>query len=214
MREESWILLDPEKKEVLPHRAFLREGKLSATTRTQLWILTSSALFRLKAKKGSGEIRLDAKPGKALRAELIAGAGWYTPSAQPGRPEGLSKSLVVKKTVTLPLPAVEESFGTQSGSLFWPATDVKEEEVVKPEKLALKVTSPTDFLETQESYIWVEGTVTVRSAQVIVNGVSPRIAADGKFRVKVALVKGANPVVIRATSGKQSLAESRTVIRQ
>lgn len=90
-------------------RAVVRNGSLTGTTQTELWLLTSAALLKIKAKeKKVAKANVEIQEGKKLKIMIEDGEGIIAKS------EKEIISLPEKKEVTLSAPMVSEHYGFET----------------------------------------------------------------------------------------------------
>lgn len=119
MESESLVILDPSALSNAAHRdrAVVRSGVVQGTTRNELWILTSAALVKMKAKKG-GRARgvVAVAEGKKLNIELKEGTAIVL-QKKPGAPSYEVADLAPDKPMILDAPVGKETIG--SGTADW-----------------------------------------------------------------------------------------------
>jgi hypothetical protein len=226
---DSWIVLDPNNLEILPHRPFLKLGKLKAKTRKEIWILTTAALFRLKAKseREPAEMEVSVDNSRKVTANLVAGMGLYWGAKVAGQIEGKDpKRLFLNQLVTLNAAPVDEEFPKTEKDIRWPtAEDVlnsdklwleskKNKNKEKEKALELEIISPPDFYQVSAPTVEIVGKVTHSDAVVLVNGKRVSVDKTLRFSAQVDLKTGANQVVVRINHENQSKTVSLTLIRK
>ncbi len=226
---DSWIVLDPNNLEILPHRPFLKLGKLKAKTRKEIWILTTAALFRLKAKseREPAEMEVSVDNSRKVTANLVAGMGLYWGAKVAGQIEGKDpKRLFLNQLVTLNAAPVDEEFPKTEKDIRWPtAEDVlnsdklwleskKNKNKEKEKALELEIISPPDFYQVSAPTVEIVGKVTHSDAVVLVNGKRVSVDKTLRFSAQVDLKPGANQVVVRINHENQSKTVSLTLIRK
>lgn len=227
MEEETLLVINlpPATKRSFPiDMATFRSGKVNAKTTRELWMVTSSALLRLKAKpKSDAAARLAGNEGKKLEITLQQGDGVLVPSRRPGEFDlANSKRLAVNKTVVLAAPIAELNFGIDDSKLKLPTEDEMagvERRLASPapsdEYIDFKIAFPEDYAEVEEASVLVEGSLTGPGARLYVNG--KEITADRKlrFKTRVSLKVGLNPVVFHLTRPEGGPLDRRiTIVRK
>lgn len=222
LEKDSWVVLDPNHLEILPHRPFLRVGKLTAKTRKELWVVTTAALFRLKAKNENeeGVMEVASSPKNGVVAKLLLGTGIYWPSKSLGKYDfDKPQKMVANRVVSLRGEMASENFPADESEIQWPSTKqvtFSEERLSKTtseKKFTLEFLSPPDFFETADAVVEILGRVNDAEAVVLINGNKIKVSSNLRFSYQVSLNPGANTIVIRGNNEKESQTKSITLIR-
>lgn len=145
MKENTYLIIDEASKDnPTVDRAVMRAGKVEGETSGEMWILTSSALIKVRAAKKNqkAKVKIQIQEKKSLDVELKSGSGEVivaqadkgheTKAADTAR----AVELKPNKNVSIPLKQnASENFGYKTESTDWLET-------VKVIKEAIK-TTPT-----------------------------------------------------------------------
>ncbi len=129
MKENTYLIID-EASQSNPSvdRAVMRAGKVQGETTGEMWILTSSALIKVRASKKSqkAKVKIQIQEKKSLDVELKSGAGEViVAQADKGIKSknnltAHSVELIANKNVSIPIKQnASEDFGYKSESTDW-----------------------------------------------------------------------------------------------
>jgi hypothetical protein len=179
MKENTYLIIGESgggKDQSNIDRAVMREGKIEGQTSNEMWILTSSALVKLKAKEQSRKAKIkieikikqpgsdsSSKKSKSLEIQLEEGQGQIV-VASADKASGASPSrgareveLKENKTVSIPFQEASENFGYKRESTDWLETvkvlleAVQEEPSVTAKSLPKPTPTPTLVPEPTKS---------------------------------------------------------------
>ncbi len=225
MKENTYLIIDePSKNDGGPRidRAVMRDGKLEGETSGEMWILTSAALVKLKAKEKihTAKIKIQIKEKATLDLQLKSGDGEVLIAqadkgqASKAPQEARSIHLKENKSVSISLKeTTSETFGYKTESTDWLETVkvIKEalqnspqpppkEEVKKETAPFLQIESPANKAHTNEASIIFSGNAGPTGAQLKINGKSCSINATSHFSCEASLDLGLNLFVLQLTS--------------
>jgi len=209
-------------------RAVIRTGKFEGNTKKELWILTSAALLRLRAKatSKSAKVVLNVEEGKKMAVTLIDGNASMVERNPKSKSPALQE-LEPRKTVTMAAPMPGDTFGFLDSEKSWDLpperataslpTQAKPapKQPQAPQPIDLFITSPRDYAEVGVADIELKGRATGTGAKIFVNGKETTIENNLEFSSVVALREGVNSILIQLIRPDgESVFRRWTIIRE
>lgn len=217
LSEKTLVILslpEAESSKAVQSQAVLKDGNLRGRTRTELWLLTSSALFQMKpaASGETASAALAMREGERLRVELEKGTAAVLHQEKSGAVRRIA--LKPKEPVVLDAAPVPAGFGTAKDFVEFAARPVVESkpQAAPPAKAApaakktgnpapaadIFIASPPDNAETLEATVTLSGSATRAGIQLLINGAEVRIDPKTlQFAHPVELRPGGNTVSIQ-----------------
>jgi hypothetical protein len=239
--ENSLVVLNPDflAQNRSVDRAVVRDGTVKGVTASELWILTSAALFKMRPKGPgkTGRITIALHKGTRLRARVHEGETVVIPvvSASTGKPVQ-PLTIATEKEIELPAPAVSEDFGEKREETTWktlaqvptpipmvpspvpPAATAQAPVPVrhaKAQPLDFVITSPGNHAELDAELVKLEGHVSGEGGLLLVNGKSANRTSPSEFSVEVHLQPGINSILVQLVRpGGDSVFHRWTLIRK
>ncbi|QDK37213.1 hypothetical protein DOE51_06225 [Bdellovibrio sp. NC01] len=129
MKEDTYLIIDDASSDnPTVDRAVMRAGKVEGETSGEMWILTSSALIKVRADKKTqkAKVKIQIQEKKSLDVELKSGLGEVilaqADKGQQSKSADTAQAVELKtdKNVSFPLKQnVSENFGYKSESTDW-----------------------------------------------------------------------------------------------
>lgn len=222
MKENTYLIIDDSGTDKMIDRAVMREGKIEGETSNEMWILTSSALIKLKAKEKNkkAKIGIQIQEKKSLDLNLQSGTGEVLVASQekekdPSSPKKAREiRLVENKKISLPLKTPTEDFGHKAEATDWletvqvireaiqettpAAKPTPSEEVPTPP--FLEITSPAPKAVVESNSITFEGRAGPEGARLKINGKNCEVSQEARFSCPVDLDPGLNLFVLQLTT--------------
>lgn len=129
MKEDTYLIIDEASTDnPTVDRAVMRAGKVEGETSGEMWILTSSALIKVRADKKTqkAKVKIQFQEKKSVDVELKSGTGEvivaHADKGHEAKASETAQSLELKtnKNISIPLKqSVSENFGYKTESTDW-----------------------------------------------------------------------------------------------
>lgn len=201
--KENTLLIfdeDPGQKKKQVDRVIVKSGRLTAKTKTELWVFTDAGLIQIKARKKPAQARIEVK------AENVK------VSVQSGLAE-----VVYKKDKDF----VRQQVGENSDATIKSDHKIFNGQQVDSEKLTeivaaneqikllvkanLEIQQPSENELTVKAEYIVKGRVTAPGAKVLLNGQLLEVTTDLTFSKKITLQPGTNLLVFQLVRSDSSI---------
>lgn len=201
--KENTLLIfdeDPGQKKKQVDRVIVKSGRLTAKTKTELWVFTDSGLIQIKARKKPAQARIEVK------AENVK------VSVQSGLAEVIYKKendfvrLQVGENSDTTIKSEHKIFKNEQIDTEKISEIVIASEVVKPlEKAKLEISEPKENELTAKAEYTVKGRVTAPGAKILLNGELLEVATDLTFSKTINLQPGTNLLVFQLVRSDSSI---------
>ena len=215
--EQTLIILSPSwlsnPLDGLPDAAILRKGKLRGSTKKELWLLSPSALLKLKPsnKQRPAVIELNNNSGKMTSFNLKSGSGVLLRKTDQGSLKEqdlpLHKQIQVKNIQGLSSddrPQSIEGFLVNtivihSGRDKSPLISKKSAPSVQSasKRIDLFIETPANYSEFSTPNVQLRGRLSGPGGKLFVNSSQLSIDADLRFSVELKLKYGANSILLQ-----------------
>lgn len=236
LSEDTLVIINPSGIRTMAARdkAVVRAGQLKGRTTHELWVLTSGALFRFRAKEKNrpAEMELSVQEGKQVKVKLTEGDGILArpvdASAKGTVPQKEIRietvALTIDKSVTVEAPIAAESYGytkeEEKEELAQAEVEALETPTPAPTPVAVSVpppqppgrrpaatrpgpptdlvlASPKNYSEVQTDSVEVTGKLTGGRGRLMINDKRVALNEDLSFSARIAVVPGANAILIQ-----------------
>lgn len=216
------IIREPKDPSLAADQVSFRGGKLVSRSPSELWLLTSAALLKIRADSGKKPAiaTISGSEGRKMKFELAQGEGILLRRTK-SRLEPMP--LKPHHPITLLAPAAPSTFGrTENLPLIAagvpvlqqrpaPAVQASAAPVSPPE---LSISFPTNYGQVHQATVEVKGKASPRNARVLVNGIETTLL-KGAFSKNVTIAPGENTIVVELIlNGYPPLFRKISVIRK
>lgn len=201
--KENTLLIfdeDPGQKKKQVDRVIVKSGRLTAKTKTELWVFTDAGLIQIKARKKSAQARIEVK---AENVKVSVQSGLAEVVYKKGN-DFVRQQVGEKSEATI--KSEHKIFNGQQVDLEKLSEIVAANEQVKILVNAnLEIQQPSENELTAQAEYIVKGRVTAPGAKVLLNGQLLEVANDLTFSKKITLQPGTNLLVFQLVRSDSSI---------
>lgn len=203
---------DPGKKKRKEDRVIVKNGELTGSTKTELWVFTNAGLVQIKAEASTriAKAKISVQGDQKIKVKVDTGTAEVLFKGK----EAYEKLHVAAKSdveVVSSVKLVDSNNQVAAERLEEMSTAA--EKPVKIVKAELSVDQPVDGSVTTEPEIEAKGRLSAAGGKLLINGELTELREDFSFAKKIKLQPGSNLIVFQVVRSDGTVQFMRRSLR-